>query len=152
MIQRNKKGAAAKEMPMEVVRQKMKSFGKRVQTLWAEWMSRRTARMSKRTLYVLLALFVLGGTVYNTLVLSGIWKVNTISNGTIAIPKGSVRRDLLDSPILVDQQIKSMLQVRASLDSLKRTREGRAILDSIARKRPGLLDSLRSAEEVLTKF
>ncbi len=152
MTQRNNEATGQKERPMVAVRQKMKTIGIRVQKLWAEWMSRRTARMSRRTLYVLLALFVCCGTVYNTLILTGLWKVENVGHGNIAIPKGSMHKGMIDSPMMVDQQIRSIREVRASFDSLKKTKEGRAMLDSIARRRPGLLDSLRRAEDILTKF
>ena len=152
MVQRNKEATVQKEKPMVAVKQKMKTIGRRIQKLWAEWMSRRTAKMSRRTLYILLALFVCGGTVYNTMILTGLWKSENLNHGTIAIPNGAIRQRMVDSPIIIDQQIRSIRAARASFDSLKKTREGRAMLDSIARRRPGLLDSLRKAEDILTKF
>jgi len=135
----------------EAVRGKLSNLANRVQRSWAEWMSRITAKMSRRSLYIALAVFVLTGTAYNSLVLTGLFGSAEIKSGKIQIPK-SVRGPALPQAINpIQQGMKDLRIAKASLDSLRKSKEGRQLLDSIEKIRPGLKDSLSSAAEMIHK-
>lgn len=67
-------------------------------------------------------------------------------SGVIAVPAGRLR----DGPVGVPYAHKGWLMMRAfedRMDSLRKDSVGARVYDSIVRVRPGLMDSVRGAEE-----
>jgi hypothetical protein len=142
---------APKERPAAVVRGKIRNLAFRTQKIWADWMARKTAKMSRRTLYVVLVLFVLSGTIYNSLVLTGHVGSVEVRPGRIEIPTSSTQFKVPKNLNPLEEGVRDLRNVQAYFDSLQRTPEGRVVIDSIAKARPGLLDSINIAEEMMRK-
>lgn len=121
----------------------------RIQCAWAEWMNRKTARLSKRTLYISLVLFISISLVYNSIVFVG-GGATLIGFGNIKTPnKVSPPKGVDDVYRAEVRRVKRFIKV---MDSLHGAPDGRKTYDSIMHARPGLLDSARAMEKLMDKF
>ncbi|WP_343748155.1 hypothetical protein [Fluviicola sp.] len=122
-------------------------FG-RVQTVWAEWMNRKTAGLSKRTLYISLFLFIGFSIAYNSMVLLG--TSSQVGFGNIKTPIKVAQPKAVDD--VYKSEIKKVKRFTKVMDSLYRSPAGRKTYDSIMKARPGLLDSARAMQQLIDKF
>ena len=121
------------------------------QVVWVEWMEARAARLSRKGQYLALGLFVAVATGFCTLMLFG-GLGNII--GFTAKPDAirSVAAPRISSPKVAPDD--SLLQERLAIfhhywDSLSLTVSGRKTRDSLLQARPGLLDSISIAEQLI---
>lgn len=123
-----------------------------VQSKWAEWMIKQTAKLSVRN-----QLLVFGG--FITCV--GSYSFYLISMSCSDIDSSRITITPIVKPVKIFQtdvetinknsavskaELDKIIRFRAYIDSLARSPAGKRILDSIADKRPGLLDSLARIE------
>ncbi|WP_417353473.1 hypothetical protein [Flavobacterium alkalisoli] len=123
----------------------------RTQLAWVEWMEAKAARLSRKGQYLSLGLFIVVSAGFCTLMLFG-----GLGNlmGFTAKPEAirSVAAPRISSPKVPPDD--SLLQERLAIfhhywDSLSRTASGRKTRDSLMQARPGLLDSIRIAEQLI---
>lgn len=124
---------------------------KRVQGSWANWMMKRTENFSKRTWFMLLALFVLSVSAYNIYLVAN--SINAKANTSFSVtpikkPKhlnetGEINKTNVEVPEAEYNRIKNF---RMYMDSLARSPSGKKLYDSITMHRPGLMDSVRFIE------
>lgn len=151
-MRKNSNGTQApKEKPADVVRAKISGIALRIQANWADWLARKTAKMSKRTLYISLGLFVVAGTTYNSMVFTGHLGSVAIRPGKIRMPTSSTQFRIPETIDPMELGTKDLATVHAYLDSLRRTPQGKVVIDSIFKTRPGLLDSINTAKEMMRK-
>lgn len=122
----------------------------RVQRSWANWMNSKTSGLSKKTLYVSLFLFVAFSVIYNSMVLLGTGNSGQIGFGKIKLPNKMSQPKMLDDAYSVE--VKRVKRFTKFMDSLSRSPTGRTTYDSIMQARPGLLDSARAMEKLISKF
>ena len=123
-----------------------------VQSKWAEWMTKQTAKLSSKQQRLVFGFFIAFTTSYsiylinmsfletdsNRLKIMPITKsVNTFQTGNIAPNTNSTVSKI---------QFDKVIRFRAYIDSLATSSSGKRILDSIKNKHPGLLDSLAAIE------
>ena len=152
MEKERKEKRTERQRKVPAVFEKMARLTNRAKICWADWMARKTSKMSRKSLYAALVVFVSIGTIYNSLVLSGFWKTGTLRQGSIAVPKDISLKKQRDGAWTFKQGLKDINSWRSYGDSLRDTKEGRAFLDSVAKNRPELLDSMRNAEAIIKKF
>lgn len=126
----------------------------RLQNGWAQWMGRRTQRLSRKTLFLLLLAFIVLAGGYSIYLIGKSFsgnQANSISITSIKKPEHVVqtgesasRPDMIESK--TDYQ--RIIRFRAYMDSLARSPAGKAAYDGIILNRPGLLDSIRLIEEI----
>ena len=116
----------------------------RAQRRMAAFLQQRTAKFSKRTLYVLLVLFCLG---YSSLCLFVLLqKERGMFQSIYTSPPEHIGRASAARMSLRDSVHYERLKAFARyLDSLQRTSSGKRIYDSLVSRRPGLVDSLHAA-------
>lgn len=122
----------------------------RVQRSCANWMNNKTSGLSKKTLYVSLFLFVAFSVAYNSMVLVGKDSSEQIGFGKIKLPNKIARPKILDDAYAME--VKRVKRFTRYMDSLSRSPAGRATYDSIMLARPGLLDSAKAMEKLISKF
>ena len=123
-----------------------------VQSKWAEWMTKQTAKLSSKQQRFVFGFFIACAGCYsiylismsflatdsNRLIITSITKsVNTFQTGNLA-PNTNSRVSKI--------QFDKVIRFRAYIDSLTISSTGKRVMDSITVKRPGLLDSLAGIE------
>lgn len=116
---------------------------KRAQSAWADWMQKKTTNMSQRTLVVLLFLFISCSIVLNCFILTGHFIQSDLEYGTVSQPVNLYHLE-------VEQELAQMREFRRYMDSLNLSPQGKLIYDSIVSARPGLLDSVKQIENLLS--
>jgi hypothetical protein len=130
------------------------SFWFFAQTKWAKWMGKRTENLSRRTLILLLLLFItLTGSHSIFLIRKSVSgnPANPVSATGVKIPKHVTksRRVVPQQDITVNNDVfQRITQFREYMDSLARSQDGKAMYDSIVTNRPGLLDSIKLVEKI----
>lgn len=125
----------------------------RMQNVWALWMGRRTERLSRRTLLLLLLTFIVLACGYSIYLIGQSFSGNQTSTFSVTpIRKpGHVLQagDATSQPdmIVSKTDYQGIIRFRGYMDSLARSPDGKAAYDSIILNRPGLLDSIRYIEE-----
>lgn len=122
----------------------------RAQRAWADWMQKKTSNMSQGTLVVLLLLFISCSIVYNALILSGYLVSSDIDYGRVSEPAKLYFLEDSSKVVSVQEELGQISKFRKYMDSLSSTEEGWVIYDSIMSVRPGLLDSVRHIENILS--
>ena len=151
MRENSNRAKAPQKKTAEVIRGKIRNIALRLQATWADWLARKTAKMSRRSLYISLGLFVAAGTTYNSLVLTGHLGYAEIRPGRIQVPSSSTQFRIPKNLNPLDQGAKDLNNAQAYLDSLKSTSLGQVMIDSILKVRPGLFDSINTAKEMMRK-
>lgn len=149
MKKQNNESANNNEKLAVKVFRKLGSLVERMQSAWAEWMNRKTAGLSKKTLYISLFLFVTFSIVYNSMVLVG-GNSGLLGFSSIKLPSTMTQPKAIDKAY--QREIKRVERFTQYMDSLKRSPMGKKTYDSIMKARPGLLDSARTIEKVINKF
>ena len=123
---------------------------KRVQSGWANWMMKRTENFSRRTWFMLLALFVLSVSAYSIyLVVSTINAKGATSFSVTPIrkPKHLTETGEMNKAAEVSEaEYNRIKNFRMYMDSLARSPSGKKLYDSITMRRPGLMDSVQFIE------
>jgi hypothetical protein len=126
----------------------------RLQTGWALWMGRRTERLSRKTLFLLLLTFTALAGGYCIYLIGQSFmgnQANAISITPIRKPGHVLQAgDVASQPdmIVSKTDYQGIIRFRGYMDSLTRSPAGKAAYDSIVLSRPGLLDSIRFIEEI----
>lgn len=125
----------------------MQAGFKRLQDGWAKWMTKHTAKFSRRTWMVLLILFVLSTATYNVYLAATSFtgeKGGAITITPIKKPKHATEAgDANTGAALVSEAEYDRIQkFRMYMDSLARSPSGKILYDSITHQRPGLMDSV----------
>lgn len=120
------------------------------QKRWADWMAKRTAKLSRRSLYVALFSFVAISLAYNSMILVGDSGNEKIRVGRIKVPSVQAQPSMPSEAFV--RELKRVKSFTRLMDSLYRSPNGRKTYDSIMRARPGLLDSARTLEKLALKF
>lgn len=121
------------------------------QLAWVEWIEAKAARLSRKTQYLSLGLFIAVSAGFCTLMLfGGLGKLMGFTAKPDAIR--SVAAPRISSPKVAPDD--SLLQERLATfhhywDSLSLTESGQKTRDSLLQSRPGLLDSIRIAEQLI---
>ena len=131
--------------------QQINALRLRTQLAWVEWMEARAANLSRKGQYLYLGLFMAVSAGFCTLMLFG--GLGNIM-GFTAKPEAirSVAAPQISSPKVAPDD--SVLQERLTAfhhywDSLSQSASGRKTRDSLLQARPGLLDSIRIAEQLI---
>ncbi|MCO6148984.1 hypothetical protein [Flavobacterium sp. NRK1] len=123
----------------------------RTQLAWVEWMEAKAARLSRKGQYLALSFFVAVSAGFCILMLfGGLGNLMGITAKPDAVR--SVAAPRISSPKVASDD--SVLEERLAAfqhywDSLSRTASGRKTRDSLLQARPGLLDSIRRAEQLI---
>ena len=126
----------------------------RLQNCWAQWMSRKTKHLSRRTLLLLLLAFIVLAGGYNIYLIRQSFsgnQANVISITPIKKPGYILQTgEAISQPDMVVSKTynQRIVRFRGYMDSLIRSPAGKAVHDSILISRPGLLDSIRVIEEI----
>ena len=126
----------------------------RLQNGWAQWMGRRTQRLSRKTLFLLLLAFIVLAGGYSIYLIGKSFsgnQANAISITPIRKPGHVVQTgESASRPDMTDSKTDYQRIIRFSgyMDSLARSPAGKAAYDSIILSRPGLRDSIRFIEEI----
>jgi len=126
----------------------------RLQNGWAQWMGRRTQRLSRKTLFLLLLAFIVLAGGYSIYLIGKSFsgnQANAISVTPIKKPGYVLQTGeatLHPNLIISKMNYKRIIRFRGYMDSLTRSPAGKAAYDSIILSRPGLLDSIRVIEEI----
>jgi len=146
------KKRADNQLPEErgILTEKVESIFIQLQSGWAGWMSRRTALLTKKEwIAILIVLMTCMGGYSGYLIFCGFTgnAVNTIKAATIRKPAHiSKTGEVNNKAGTSDKQYLRIISIRHYLDSLAADPTGKDVYNSIIKKRPGLLDSLRQAE------
>lgn len=124
---------------------------KRLQGGWANWMTKRTEKFSRRTWVLLLALFVLSVSTYSAYLAVNALTGKKGSSITItpikkparATETGEANKEAAE---VSEAEYGRIKKFSAYMDSLARSPSGKILHDSITRHRPGLMDSVRFIE------
>lgn len=123
---------------------------KRAQSAWADWMQKKTTNMSQRTLVVLLFLFISCSIVLNCFILTGHFIQSDLEYGTVSQPVNLYHLEDNSKSLSVEQELAQMRDFRRYMDSLNLSPQGKLIYDSIVSAHPGLLDSVKQIENLLS--
>lgn len=123
-----------------------------VQSKWADWMTKQTAKLSITNQLVVFGLFVACTGGYSAYLISMSFS-DTYSNRITIIPivkpvktfENDAETNNQNSKVS-QSELDKIIRFRAFIDSLARSPTGKKVLDSITDKRPGLLDSLARIE------
>lgn len=122
----------------------------RVQSAWANWMNRKTKRLSKKRKVLLLVIFCV-----LSVALSFALIVRSIQGRAFTIKYSAIKRPVTvykENPILDDKgSILNIIRFRKYMDSLSKDRNGKRTFDSIQKARPGLMDSVVEIEKLYNK-
>lgn len=131
--------------------QHMHALRLRTQLAWVEWMEAKATRLSRKGQYLSLLLFVAVSSGFCTLMLfGGLGNLMGFTAKPVSIR--SVAAPRIRSPKVAPDD--SLLQERLAIfhhywDSLSLTVSGRKTRDSLLQARPGLLDSISIAEQLI---
>ncbi|GGB64669.1 hypothetical protein GCM10007424_00700 [Flavobacterium suaedae] len=133
------------------LQQQIHALRLRTQLAWVEWMEAKAARLSRKGQYLLLGLFMAVSAGFCTLMLFG-----GLGNLMRFNAKPAAIRSV-DAPRIRSSKVApndSLLQERLAIfhhywDSLSLTVSGRKTRDSLLQTRPGLLDSISIAEQLI---
>lgn len=129
-----------------------------LQKAWAQWMSNKTKRISKRSVTIALVIFVSLTSSYciylGAHAITGKSKGNAFTLTPIKRPRHLSESGTIESPIppVSKQDYRRIQKFRWYMDSLARSPSGRKIYDSIIATRPGLMDSVRYIEKEYQNF
>ncbi|MDC7218060.1 MAG: hypothetical protein PQJ28_03450 [Spirochaetales bacterium] len=131
--------------------QQINALRLRTQQAWVEWMEAKAARLSRKGQYLSLGLFMAISAGFCTLMLfGGLGNLMGFTAKPVAIR--SVAAPRISSPKVAPDD--SLLQEKLAAfhhywDSLSQSASGRKTRDSLLLVRPGLLDSIRIAEQLI---
>lgn len=150
LFKKKSKNAGNTEQKMEVVAGGIGRFIARVQQRWADWMVKKSERMSVRAKWVMLAVFCLfaaSSCIY--LIGSSFHSVSTRTPkiGRIKTPIQSAPRER-SSPAISEQDYRKLKNYRLYMDSLARSPTGAPQYQKFRQQHPGLLDSIRIIEKM----
>ena len=129
-----------------------------LQKAWAQWMSNKTKRISKRIVTIALVIFVSltsGYCIYlGVHAITGKNKGNAFTVTPIKRPRHLTEYGAIASPLpsVSKQDYRRIQKSRLYMDSLARSPTGKKIYDSIIATRPGLMDSVRYIEKEYQNF
>ena len=129
-----------------------------LQKAWAQWMSNKTKRISKRIVTIALVIFVSltsGYCIYlGVHAITGKSKGNAFTVTPIKRPRHLTEYGAIASPLpsVSKQDYRRIQKSRLYMDSLARSPTGKKIYDSIIATRPGLMDSVRYIEKEYQNF
>ena len=129
-----------------------------LQKAWAQWMSNKTKRISKRIVTIALVIFVSltsGYCIYlGVHAITGKNKGNDFTVTPIKRPRHLTEYGAIASPLpsVSKQDYRRIQKSRLYMDSLARSPTGKKIYDSIIATRPGLMDSVRYIEKEYQNF
>lgn len=149
MEKQSNKSAGQKEKLAVKVFRKMGSLMGKAQSVWAEWMNRKTAGLSRKTLYISLFLFVAFSVAYNSMVLVG-GNSASMGFGSIQVPSKAPQPQVIDRAY--QAEVKRVKRFTKYMDSLQGSPTGKKTYDSIMKARPGLLDSAKAMENWINNF
>lgn len=119
-----------------------------LQSKWAEWMTKQTAKLSIRNQVVVFGFFIACTSSYSVYLISMSFSdahSKRITVTSIVKPVKVIESDnatIKKNSSTGQNELNKIIQFRAYIDSLTRSPTGKKVLDSITDKRPGLLDSL----------
>lgn len=153
LFKRRKKALASNETVNHNSLSKMVAKGYcYLQSKWAEWMTKQTAKLSIRNQVVVFGLFIACICSYSVYLISMNFSdahSKRITITSIVKPVKAIEIDnatIKKSIPFSQNELNKIIQFRAYIDSLARSPTGKRVLDSIRNKRPGLLDSLARIE------
>ncbi|MCL6219873.1 hypothetical protein [Zunongwangia pacifica] len=129
-----------------------------LQKAWAQWISNKTKRISKRAVTIALVVFVnltSGYCIYlGVHAITGKSKGNAFTVTPIKRPQHLTESGTIASPLppVSKQDYRRIQNFRWYMDSLARSPTGRKLYDSIIATRPGLMDSVRYIEKKYQNF
>jgi len=151
---KNKTEASGPDQIHDRVIRQMVNTCLRLQTRWARWMGRRTEHLSRRTLLLLLLVFIALAGGYSICLIWQSFSGNQASAFSVTpiITPGRVLQtgDAASQKemIVSKTDYQRIIRFRGYMDSLTRSPAGKAVYDSILLSRPGLLDSIRLIEKI----
>ena len=125
-----------------------------LQARWARWMGRRTEHLSRKTLLLLLLVFIFIAGGYSIYLIGQSFsgnQTNTFSVTPIKKPGHILQTGDAASQqdiIISKTDYQRIIRFRGYMDSLARSPAGKAVYDSILLTRPGLPDSIRLIEKI----
>jgi hypothetical protein len=131
--------------------QQINALRLRTQLAWVEWMEAKATRLSRKGQYLSLVLFVAVSSGFCTLMLFGGlgnlmgFTAKPVSIRSAAAPRISSLKVAPDDFVLQER----LAAFHHYWDSLSLTLSGRKTRDSLLQARPGLLDSIRIAEQLI---
>ncbi|MFP9100711.1 hypothetical protein ACLI09_16805 [Flavobacterium sp. RHBU_24] len=149
LFNRQKKGAAPPQR--NVVGETLRSFTVKATTAWANWVSLRTAGLTKKGWLTALACFILlMGSYSGYLIVSAFTGTAPISLKVAAIRKPAHTFNTGEAKAqarISDAEYRRIEGFHRYMDSLATDPKGRKAYESIIAKRPGLMDSIRQVEK-----
>lgn len=150
LFKKKSKNAGPTELKMEVVAGGIGRFIARVQQRWADWMAKKSERMSVRAKWVMLTVFCLF-TASSCIYLIGssfhAVSISTPKVGRIKTPIHPAPRKQR-SPAISGQDYRKLREYRLYMDSLARSPAGAPQYRKFRQQHPGLLDSIRIIEKM----
>jgi len=151
---KNKTEASGPDQIHDRVLRQMVNACLRLQTGWALWMGRRTERLSRRKLLLLLLAFIALAGGYSICLIGQSFsgnQANAFSVTPIKRPEHVLK--MVDATsqkemIVSKTDYQRIIRFRGYMDSLTRSPAGKAVYDSIVLSRPGLPDSIRLIEKI----
>lgn len=126
----------------------------RLQTRWARWMGKRTEHLSRKTLLLLLLVFIFIAGGYSSYLIGQSFQGNlaNVFSVTPIIKPGHIEHtgDNASQQVMIISKTdyQRIIRFRGYMDSLARSPAGKAVHDSIVLTRPGLPDSIRLIEMI----
>lgn len=123
-----------------------------VQSRWAEWMTKQTAKLSVRNQWIVFGFFITcasGYSIYLIFMNCSGTDSNRITVTPIVKPVKTFQTDdatTNKNSAISKNELDKIIRFRTYMDSLVRSPTGKTVLDSFTDKRPGLLDSLAEIE------
>jgi hypothetical protein len=123
-----------------------------VQSKWAEWMTKKTAKLSIRQQRLVFGFFIACAGCYSIYLISISFletDSNRITINPIVKPVNTFHADNMKenkNSTVIKIELDKVIRFRAYIDSLAKSSTGKRVMDSIRAKRPGLLDSLAAIE------
>lgn len=125
-------------------------FITKVQQRWADWMAKRSERMSIRAKWITLTIFCLltaGSCIYLTCASLQSVSIKTPKVSRIRAPIQSVPLKR-SKPVISEGEYRKLRDYRLYMDSLARSPAGMPQYLKFRQQHPGLLDSIRTIEKI----
>ncbi|MBE9598646.1 hypothetical protein [Pedobacter sp. MC2016-24] len=134
----------------EIVASRIGAFINSIQRRWAAWMAAKSEGLSLRTQWVALTVFcILTAASCIYLIRSALQPkpISMVSVDRIKMPVQSAQVPH-KRPIISAQEYEKLKTYRLYMDSLARSPTGRPQYDQFRKQHPGLLDSIRTIEQL----
>ncbi len=154
LLKKRKKRDQPSEIPQDGFSGRVQKGIDRLQQKWALFMARLVSKFSLRQQKTALIVFILLGASYCTYVLlSGLSGKSRpgVSIDPISIPRHIEKtgeENLYPGIYVTDEDYAQVQQFHAYMDSLKSSASGKKVYDSIVSVRKGLMDSIRTLEDL----